>query len=129
MDGKTHLTTGVLTSIGLIYIRNELGIDPNILNGTLLIGGCALGSLLPDIDIPGSMLGHLVFPLAIFLNNTVGHRTVTHSLLFIVLVCLIALLFGAPFSLIIGLAIGIVTHLVLDGITATGVPYLLYPFH
>ena len=41
----------------------------------------AVGSLLPDIDTPTSSIGRPFFPLARWINQNMGHRTVTHSLL------------------------------------------------
>ncbi|MFB3079206.1 MAG: metal-dependent hydrolase, partial [Lysobacterales bacterium] len=41
----------------------------------------AAGSLLPDIDTPTSSIGRPFFPLARWINQKMGHRTVTHSLL------------------------------------------------
>lgn len=121
MNGKTHLAAGVLVGIGVDTLCGKIGIQQTEIP---LIAGSALGSLLPDIDISGSMLGRFV-PLWLF----VEHRTVTHSLFFILVVGLIGLLLKASCSLNIGLMIGVASHLMLDGITYTGLPYLFYPFY
>ena len=122
MDGKTHLATGILTGVSVVYARDKFGLD--ISEGILLVTGCGIGALLPDIDISNSLLGRFI-PLWLF----VEHRTITHSLLFMLVVCLLGLILKIPYSLNIGLLVGISTHLVLDGLTPMGIPYLLYPFH
>lgn len=127
MDGKTHLGAGLITGVSIAYARNKLGLYVG--NDLLIVTGCCIGSLLPDIDIPGSIIGHLLLPISIPINSFFGHRTVTHSILFIGIVCLIGLLLKVPYSLNMGLFIGIATHLILDGLTPMGIPYLLYPFH
>lgn len=125
MDGKTHLAAGVMTGIGAVYFKNKFDIDINVLDSTLFIIGCGFGSLLPDIDLPDSMLGHFVPFVSYFME----HRTITHSLFFMLVTVLIALVCKSPYSLIVGLCVGIGTHLLLDSITPMGLPYLLFPFH
>lgn len=41
----------------------------------------AAASLLPDIDLPTSRLGRVLFPISTRLERHFGHRTITHSLL------------------------------------------------
>lgn len=123
MDGKTHLAAGVVTGAGVIYLKNKLGVDINALDSSLFVAGCSLGSLLPDIDIDNSMLGRFI-PGWLFWE----HRTVTHSLFFIGVVGLIGLILKINLALNIGIIVGIATHLILDGTTPLGLPYLMYPF-
>ena len=40
----------------------------------------AVASLLPDIDLPTSKIGRLLFWLSVPLERRFGHRTITHSL-------------------------------------------------
>lgn len=123
MDGKTHLAAGVMTGAGVVYLKNKLGVDINALDSALFVAGCSLGSLLPDIDIDNSMLGRFI-PGWLFWE----HRTVTHSIFFMGVVGFLGLLFKVSLALNIGLIVGIGTHLILDGITPMGLPYLLFPF-
>lgn len=123
MDGKTHLLAGVVAGSGIVYLESKIGIDINDLNNTLLIAGCGVGSLLADIDIDNSMLGRFI-PGWIFFE----HRTVTHSIFFIGVVGLIGYLFNINLALNIGIMVGMVTHLLLDGTTPLGLPYLMFPF-
>ena len=122
MTGKTHLTVGILTGIGVVYLKNKLGFDISGSN-ILFVVGCSVGSLLPDIDIDNSMLGRYI-PGWLFWE----HRTVTHSIFFMIAIGLIGLLFKINLGLTIGIVAGIATHLILDGMTPMGLPYLLFPF-
>lgn len=103
---------------------------------------CGLGSLLPDIDHPTSTFSKKFFLLSLpyrilqlifgsfkATKDFVGHRGITHSALF-------ALLFVVPIFFIqniwvvlalMSVALGIVSHLIMDMLNPTGVPLLL-PF-
>lgn len=100
MTGKTHLACGIAAATFLCT---------NTADAALLV----LGSLLPDIDNSKSMLGRYV-P---FIHRIFGHRTLTHSFIFLVM-----LYFINPF-----LAVGGLVHIILDVMTAGGCP-LFYPF-
>lgn len=123
MDGKTHLGAGILTGISAIYLKNRFDLDINALDSALFVVGCSVGSLLPDIDIEGSMLGRFIPGWLLW-----EHRTFTHSFLFMIIVGVIGALLKAPYLLLFGLCVGILTHLALDAITPMGLPYLYYPF-
>ena len=124
MNGKAHLSIGVLTGMSCIYLKDKMNIDLDTLECILVMTGCSIGSLLPDIDLPNSMLGRFV-P---FVSYFAEHRTWTHSLFFVLVLGLIAFICKAPYSLIFGLCLGIGTHLILDSLTPMGLPYLFYPF-
>lgn len=102
MLGKTHIGGGIVTSL-------------------LLCGGdvvsmvyVVFGSILPDIDHPGSMIGKNtpIFP------KLLKHRGFTHSILFCILMFLINFWVG----------IGCVVHIIMDMMTRQGVE-LFYPNH
>ncbi len=79
-----------------------------------------LGSVLPDIDYPFSFIGRLFPRISRQLYNTVGHRSVTHS----VYVALALVISGFIFSdnpLLFGLTLGYISHLILDMGTPSGV--------
>ena len=101
MLGKTHLGGGIVTSL--------------LLCGSDVVSVCWLifGSILPDIDHPGSMIGKNV-PV---LPKLLKHRGFTHSLLF-------CLLMGF-FNMWVG--IGCLVHIIMDMMTKQGVE-LLYPY-
>jgi inner membrane protein len=58
MKGKTHLGVGIVTSIALY---EKLSLDFNIIS----LGVVAVGSLLPDIDHPKSMINNIFYLLKI----------------------------------------------------------------
>lgn len=74
-----------------------------------------IGSLLPDIDNPESIIGTLFKRLSEKIYEKCNHRGLTHSLLF-----------AAPLMVIPSLGIGVLSHLVLDLLTNNGVQ-LMYP--
>jgi membrane-bound metal-dependent hydrolase YbcI (DUF457 family) len=91
----------------------------------------ALFSILPDIDNPKAIAGRCVYPIALAINRQFGHRTITHSLFF-----LVATAMGTSFivKLMHGndqmgkiIFFSLSSHLILDMLTLHGVP-LLYPF-
>ena len=100
MLGKTHLGGGIVTSL--------------LLCGGDVVSICWLifGSILPDIDHPGSMIGKNV-PL---LPKILKHRGFTHSILFCILM----------FFINFWLCIGCVVHIIMDMMTKQGVE-LFYP--
>ena len=51
----------------------------------------AAGSLLPDIDTPTSSIGRPFFPLSRWINQKIGHRTVTHSFVGMAILAVLAL--------------------------------------
>jgi len=84
----------------------------------------AIGSLLPDLDHPKSTIGRLFYPISIYLNKTIGHRTLTHSLLLWFPLNIIGLYFYKP---LFYLTLGGISHLVLDSWNVSGV-MLFNPF-
>ncbi|MBZ0159129.1 metal-dependent hydrolase [Candidatus Methylomirabilis sp.] len=81
------------------------------------------GSLLPDIDIPTSGIGRPFFPIARRINRLVGHRTLTHSLLGLLLFALLILplyLLGYR-GISLALLLGYASHILLDQVNVMGV--------
>ena len=86
-----------------------------------------LFALIPDVDQPQSALGMFLFPLSRWINKKYGHRTVTHSLRFMVIMTVAALpLIFIDWMYWLAVPVGIFAHLMSDGMTVSGVP-LLYP--
>ena len=92
----------------------------------------AAGSLLPDIDTPTSSIGRPFFPLARWINQKIGHRTVTHS--FVGMAIFAVLVLGATWLLSPGatqgstlqyygwlLILGYGSHILVDTLNKTGV--------
>lgn len=140
MTGKTHVAIGVATAVALIAkykFSMEIGglhIVPPIALGTV-----ALGSYLPDIDIPQSHLGRQ-FPM---ISKHLKHRGITHTLLFPAILLLITLFIESGVmkgtvplvlsgflstiaSIPFGLCLGWVMHIIADMFNSKGVP-LFWP--
>ncbi len=139
MIATTHSIFGVaaLAGAGL-----ALGVEPPVWAYPV----AAVAAWLPDVDNPRSRLGNGLSrrrnPLAnavtrpvswalraasFGLFRTVGHRTLTHSLLGLLLFCLpVYLLLGFSPALQLALVAGVVSHVAADALNTWGVP-LLWP--
>jgi inner membrane protein len=139
LDSFVHLSGPSL--IGSTHITSAL-----VINKALFYGMVALGALLPDIDNAHSTLGKRLGWVSRSIQHTVGHRTLFHSILGLLLGALLA--FGLQ-QLVIALFIsrqmdvpahaiaasqlilwatlfGCVMHIAADALTREGVP-LLWP--
>jgi inner membrane protein len=112
MSSRTHIAVAAAAGIWTV------GIVPSAWILSVMVGG-----LLPDIDEPESAIGRRCWWLAWPLKRLVGHRTLTHSLLGV-------LLLGAVTGLVIwhqgwswyipaGLMLGMLIHCVLDAISGS----------
>lgn len=108
MNGHTHL----MVASGLGYI-----LYPEI--GLLGAGITALGGLLPDLDHPRSMLGKYM-PLFSLLGG--HHRGWFHTVVGLAAFTLPVMFYSE--TLVIGLAVGFASHLVLDSLNPTGIMWL-----
>jgi inner membrane protein len=103
----------------------------NVLAAPALIAAVVAGSILPDVDNPKSLAGRLLYPIARWLNRKTGHRTLTHSVLFIAslaLVCAVAeRTFAGEVKFTTVLVIAWFVHVILDTFTLQGVQ-LMFPF-
>lgn len=104
----------------------------NIFASPLFIAATVIGSLLPDIDHTKSWIGKLVYPIAKWLSKNYGHRTITHSIFFLIGIYLISLFveknFREDFSVSTILFFAILSHFIFDMVTIAGIP-LFYPFY
>ena len=133
MSGKVHSVFGLLVGLNILIILNQGSYLP------LFIPIYILGALLPDIDLYTSSLGRILFPISYPINKIFGHRTITHSILGLVLFNLllkyvlslnINQMVSNPyvvFYIHVHFSIGFLTHLFSDMLTYSGVP-LFYPF-
>lgn len=107
-----------------------------------------LGTVLPDIDNPFSLVGRRAGWISKEIQHVAGHRTVFHSLIGLATGVLLALaieqlvivllakhgfipsaLFvGTSHLVIVAISIGCLTHLFADGLTEGGIP-LFWPCH
>ncbi|SER33304.1 inner membrane protein [Gracilibacillus ureilyticus] len=118
MTGKTHLMGGIASTVVAAQFTNY---DP-----ALFITAGAIGSLIPDICHGGSKIGRKLPMLSKIINKLFGHRTFTHSMLFLVLIGYVLTLITSNESVIFGVILGMVSHLLLDASTKNGIK-LLYP--
>lgn len=118
MLGNTHIVGGITASLAFAQISNE--------NPLVLVGAGIVGALLPDICHGGSKIGR-TFPISSkIVNKLFGHRSFTHSLLFLACIVLLINAFIPYKAVTIGLLLGMVSHLVLDMGTRQGVK-LFFP--
>lgn len=122
MTYKTHINFGL--TCGGILLSTLNPISP-----LLYLSGCIIGSLMPDIDTSYSYIGRRVPLLAHYLENRFKHRTFTHSIIgYFCFLSLLSFLATIAFwdNLYYGLAIGYLSHIVIDMFNKSGVS-LLYP--
>ena len=120
MMSYTHSVFGILL---FLMVGGLLDVYPAV----WLLAVVALSALLPDIDHPRSILGMILFPVSNFVFKKWGHRTITHSAKFLLFVglCSAPVVF-VRWELWLAIFIGVLSHLIGDGFTVSGVP-LQYP--
>jgi len=118
MNGNLHFMFGCAVGISASVLANA-----DATTSTLLISTAMIGSIFPDIDNPTSHFGQLTKPISSFVSAFSGkgsnHRGIIHSLLFGVGGLLLSYFFFKP---LIGLFIGILSHLLLDSFNPSGIP-------
>ena len=120
MLARTHLAAALLG--GLIFEPLHLMPDQRFLYYFLIM----IAALLPDLDHPGSTLGHQ-FPFASFVfGKLFGHRGLFHALMVPLLLFWLSNHYFIP---AVGMAVlvGMLSHLLCDSLTTQGVN-LLHPF-
>ena len=118
MTGKTHITGGIAASLAFAQVSHY---EPAI----LLIGGVA-GALIPDICHGSSTISRKFPFVSKIISALFGHRTFTHSLLFLLLALALFETIGLNEALSAGIIVGMVSHLLLDMATKRGIK-LLFP--
>lgn len=129
MMAFTHAAAGAASSL---LVAQYLHAGP--VQSLLILSGGIAGSYLPDIDHPKSAFGRRVLPLSLPISAIFGHRGITHSL--IAVVAMSGLLWwvfqhanweqGISVPVLVGIAVGYLSHLLGDWLTNSGVP-LLWP--
>ncbi|MDA2934071.1 metal-dependent hydrolase, partial [Acidobacteria bacterium AH-259-D05] len=84
MTSSSHLASSLL-----VYLAAAALLESSVSIEGLAV--TAAGSLLPDIDTPTSSIGRPFFPLARWINQKIGHRTLTHSFLGMAIFALLVL--------------------------------------
>lgn len=114
----THVMVGVLVAlVGLGFLS---GGNSYVFFFVVLIGAC-----LPDIDQPGSKMNQWTGIIGKSVSFFFKHRGFFHSMWLVVIVVLaMRYFFGSYYAW--GLFLGMVSHLVSDGMTRAGVDWF-YP--
>jgi inner membrane protein len=128
MTWRTHVMGG-LASLWIMQIL-PFGVDSTALALSAIFS--VLGSLLPDLDARESKLSNVQIlgvtplkPVVSLLYKRLGHRGAMHSALALIVLSVLA---GVPLGLFLspfaglGLALGYLSHILLDASTKSGVP-------
>jgi inner membrane protein len=118
MTGNTHIIGGIAASLAFAQVSNY---DPII-----LVGAGVVGALLPDICHGGSKIGRTFRITSKIVNTLFGHRSFTHSLLFLLLIAILMNTYVPNESITAGILVGMASHYVLDMATKNGIK-LLFP--
>lgn len=124
MTAPNHIAGGIVFTGFFTSLYNI-----NIIGDWQTITVALVAMILPDIDHTKSLLGKIFFPVSRLISRRFGHRTITHSLLFLLAVTaltnLFDIYFSTQYSYVVGF--GILSHFILDMVTLAGIP-LFYPF-
>jgi len=128
MNAPTHILGGYVFAGTMCSFT-----DVNVFGSPEYIVACAVFSVLPDIDTTKSAIGKICYPVAWVLYRKFGHRTITHSFLFLFFIwALFYALFRfevIPNTDLVKIAVfSTIGHFVFDMITVSAIP-LLYPFY
>lgn len=118
MTGNTHIVGGIAASLAFAQVSHY---DP-----VILLGAGVVGALIPDICHGGSTIGRKLPIVSKVINTIFGHRSFTHSLLFLFLIGVLLITFMKNESVTAGILVGMVSHYILDMATKNGIK-LLFP--
>ena len=125
MTGKTHLAAGLLCGEAIVLTQNITRVS----EVAFVIAAAAVGSLLPDIDHPQSMMAtsnRTTRTVSSVVSSVTQHRGFTHTLAFSVLMWFLAMRLAAHLDaisnyVVMSLTIGLFSHLFLDTLNEKGV--------
>lgn len=120
MTGRTHLMLGLAAALATAAVA-----PPEPALRIAIIGVGAVGSLLPDVDHPKSIISGWLPGVGGAVRLLASHRGPTHSIGFVL--ALLALLAAAGLSqwIIAAAAAGLISHILADMLTVKGVPVLI----
>ncbi|MFC0560041.1 metal-dependent hydrolase [Halalkalibacter alkalisediminis] len=124
MKGTTHIIGGIAAAVVWHKFTNTPIQEP-----IYYYSAAFIGSIIPDICHPKSMIGRRLPILSRIFSKIFGHRSLSHSLLFMMLLYILfqQLTFIGSTSLGLGVLVGVASHILLDSMTTQGVKFL-YPF-
>ncbi|MFP7334030.1 metal-dependent hydrolase [Shouchella clausii] len=121
MTGKTHMIGGVVACQAMDTIVFSGA------HGWVYYAAGLVGAVLPDICHTHSKIGRRFPVLSKTIATIFGHRTFTHSLLFLLLASIVLRwLFPENDAVQTGVLIGIASHYLLDALTVRGIRFF-YP--
>ena len=131
MNYKSHLAVGMASGLMLFGYSKTLPVFAFPNAGIIAPVGCIIGSVLPDIESPTSKIGRKLKPLSTIiymLSKPFGktgenHRGIFHDLGLAILLCFASYFY---FPELFGFWIGVLTHLVLDSMNPSGVPFFFF---
>jgi inner membrane protein len=127
MTAPNHLTGGIVFT-GLFCSFFSI----NIFSSPFFIGFTLFGSLLPDIDHTRSWIGKFFYPIAKYISVNYGHRTITHSIFFLIGIVVFSIFiernFSDNYNISVILFFSVLSHFIFDMVTLQGIP-LFYPFY
>ncbi|AXF54974.1 metal-dependent hydrolase [Salicibibacter kimchii] len=129
MKGGTHLAGALAAAATYDMLAPET--LPPIEGGweaAVFFGASLLGGLVPDICHPQSKAGRRASVFSWLIRRIFGHRTFTHSLIFLVLIAVLTGTIPGTIGEMIqlGAFIGMASHYILDMLTSRGIQ-LFYP--
>jgi inner membrane protein len=157
MLGKSHLLIGLAAGVVFDSITHVSGhpltgsgpVETSLLvSKVIYYFSVGFGALLPDIDNARSTMGRRFGRISKEIQHLAGHRTIFHSLLGLLIGCLLALgleqlvsylftlrgitpstgLVNTSHLIFIGVLFGSIIHIATDALTTGGVP-LFWPDH
>ena len=121
MTAPTHVT---FAEFVYLLLLTTTGVSLNPVNAAVI----AVSSLLPDVDTAASTVGKLVPLVSLMVERKFGHRTITHSAIFIAGIAIVSLPLSAlSTDIYTCIVVGFGSHTFLDTMTVNGVK-LFYPF-
>ncbi|MBA8762000.1 metal-dependent hydrolase [Staphylococcus coagulans] len=121
MTGKTHSAAGILVGAA---VATHYQLD--IFEMTTSIVLSALASIFPDICHTKSKIGQKLPLLSFIFKHLFGHRTLTHSLVFVLSIYFVLHMIETPIYYMISIICGMLSHIILDMLTPRGV-HLFFP--
>lgn len=131
MTKNTHILGGLtlaLTIEKFCFSKLNMTSFEGIINVVVFYTFVGLGSIIPDIDKKNSYIGRRLPYVSKAISEKFGHRTFTHSIIFVILVYYILKYICINNDITFGITIGILSHILLDMLNFQGVA-LLYPLN
>ncbi|BBA84657.1 membrane protein [endosymbiont of Euscepes postfasciatus] len=129
MNIKDHI---IFNTISIFVLKNFKILKFSIIEWNILLITSIIFSFFPDIDHPISSIGNKLKFISTFINKFFGHRKITHSILFLIIIYFLSkyILYKNNFylnkSIHYGIILGCINHMLADMLTKHGI-CLLWP--